>query len=224
MSNETLNLRQSDYAVPATAEQWQKRAMIAGVVGVIICIAGAVLSLDQFLRGYLIAYMFWTGLSLGCLALLMVQYLSGGFWGLSIRRVLEASSKGLPLMFVLFLPILFGRHHLYEWMNDPSLTDHNSWYLHTGGLGGWYARWIIYFVDLDWVGHRAEQAWRPARQSSDGAAALPGIERIRAGAVFLVDFVRGGRLGHVARSALGFDHLRPHLHCGTRPVGAVRFA
>jgi hypothetical protein len=76
----------------------------------------------------------------------MVQYLSGGFWGLSIRRVLEASSKCLPLMFVLFLTILFGRHHLYEWMNDPSLTEHNRWYLHTGGWGGWFARWIIYFV------------------------------------------------------------------------------
>ena len=62
--------------------------------------------LEQFLRGYLIAYMFWTGLSLGCLALLMVQYLSGGLWGLVIRRVLEAASKCLPLMFVLFLPIL----------------------------------------------------------------------------------------------------------------------
>jgi hypothetical protein len=53
-------------------------------------------------------------------------------------------------MFVLFLPILFGRHHLYQWMNDPSLTEHNRWYLHTGGFGGWYARWIIYFVI--WIG------------------------------------------------------------------------
>ncbi len=108
MSNETLNLRQADYAVPAEAAQWQKRALIVGVVGVIVCIAGAVISLDEFLRGYLIAYMFWLGLSLGCLALLMVQYLSGGLWGLSIRRMLEAASKCLPLMFVLFLPILFG--------------------------------------------------------------------------------------------------------------------
>ena len=78
------------------------------MVGVVLCVIGAVTSLEQFLRGYLIAYMFWLGLSLGCLALLMVQYLSGGLWGLVIRRVLEAAAKGLPLMFVLFLPILFG--------------------------------------------------------------------------------------------------------------------
>lgn len=168
MSNETLNLRQADYAVPAQAAEWQKRAMLAGVVGVIVCIAGAVLSLDQFLRGYLIAYVFWLGLSLGCLALLMVQYLSGGFWGLCIRRVLEASSKCLPLMFVLFLPILFGRHHLYQWMNDPALTEHNRWYLHTGGLGGWYARWIIYFVI--WIGLATVLNKRDDRQDSP----LPG--------------------------------------------------
>ena len=81
--------------------------------------------LDEFLRGYLIAYNFWLGLSLGCLALLMVQYLSGGLWGLVLRRVLEAAAKVLPLMFVLFLPILFGRHHLYAWMNNPALTSRN---------------------------------------------------------------------------------------------------
>ena len=89
--------------------QWQRRALIVGVVGALLCVAGVVTSLDQFMRGYLIAYMFWLGLSLGCMALLMVQYLSGGLWGLVIRRVLEAASKCLPLMFVLFLPILFLR-------------------------------------------------------------------------------------------------------------------
>ncbi|MFZ0311936.1 MAG: hypothetical protein WAL85_04430 [Candidatus Korobacteraceae bacterium] len=150
MSEQVINLRPADNVVPAQAAKWQYRAKTAGIIGVVLCVVGAVTSLDQFLRGYLIAYMFWLGLSLGCLGLLMVQFLSGGFWGLSIRRVLEASSKCLPLMFVLFLPILFGRNHLYQWMNDPSLTEHNSWYLHTGGFGGWYARWIIYFVI--WIG------------------------------------------------------------------------
>ena len=53
--------------------------------------------------------------------------------GLVIRRLLEAASKVLPLMFVLFLPLLLGRHHLYAWMNDPALTERNHWYLHTAG-------------------------------------------------------------------------------------------
>jgi hypothetical protein len=146
MSREISQVRPADYVVPAAAAQWQKRWLIVGVVGAALCVIGAVTSLDQFLRGYLIAYIFWLGLSLGCLALLMVQYLSGGLWGLVLRRVFEAASKCLPLMFVLFLPILFGRHHLYAWMNDPALTARNSWYLHTSGFGGWIARWILYFA------------------------------------------------------------------------------
>ena len=146
MSQETLRV-QSDFPVPAEAAQWQRRSLIVGVVGALLCVAGVVTSLDQFMRGYLIAYMFWLGLSLGCLALLMVQYLSGGLWGLVIRRGLESASKCLPLMFVLFLPILFLRHNLYEWMDDPSLTEHNHWYLNTPG---WIGRWVLYFVI--WIG------------------------------------------------------------------------
>ena len=146
MSREIPQIGPADYVVPAQAAQWQKRWLIVGVVGAAVCVIGAVTSLDQFLRGYLIAYIFWLGLSLGCLALLMVQYLSGGLWGLVLRRVFEAACKCLPLMLVLFLPILFGRHHLYAWMSDPALTARNSWYLHTSGLTGWIARWIFYFA------------------------------------------------------------------------------
>ena len=151
MSNEIPQVGQAEYAVPAEAAQWQKRSLIVAVAGAILCVVGAVTSLDQFLRGYLIAYILLLGLSLGCLALLMVQHLSGGLWGLVIRRVLEAASKCLPLMFVLFLPILFGRQHLYAWMTDPSLTVRNSWYLHTSGLTGWIARWILYFAIWGWL-------------------------------------------------------------------------
>ncbi len=81
--------------------------MVIGVIGVVICIVGAVISLDQFLRGYLIAYMFWLGLSLGCLGLLMVQYLVRRLLGLVRSGACwKPRAKCLPLMFVLFLPIL----------------------------------------------------------------------------------------------------------------------
>ncbi|MGC2110726.1 MAG: hypothetical protein WA655_14490 [Candidatus Korobacteraceae bacterium] len=176
MSNEALELRQSDDVVPAQAAHWQSLWLGVGLVGVVVCIVGAVISLDQFMRGYLIAYMFWTGLSLGCLALLMLQYLSGGFWGLAIRSVLEAASKGLPLMFVLFLPILFFRHHLYAWMSDPALTARNSWYLHFGGLGGWCARWIIYFAI--WIGCATVLNRRGATLYNPPSGVLPRFQGI----------------------------------------------
>ena len=53
---------------------------------------------DQFFRSYLLAFVFWNGLALGSLAVLMLQYLTGGAWGIAIRRVLEAATRTLPLM------------------------------------------------------------------------------------------------------------------------------
>ncbi len=143
MSDQRVELNRAEFAVPTDAAGWQSRAILIGVAGIVFCVIAAVLNLNQFLRGYLIAYMFWTGLTVGCLALLMLQYLSGGLWGLSIRRVLEAGTKTLPLMFILFLPLLIWRHHLYAWMSNPALTHENYWYL---TQGKWIFRWVLYFV------------------------------------------------------------------------------
>lgn len=145
MSREPLELRQADYVVPADAANWQKRSLIVGVAGAVLCIIGFIISPQQLLRGYLIGYIFWYGLTVGCLALLMLQFLTGGLAFLVVRRVAEAAVKGLPLMFVLFLPILLGRHYLYDWMNDPTLTVtfRNHWYLNTPA---WIIRWLVYFA------------------------------------------------------------------------------
>ncbi|MCI0352794.1 MAG: hypothetical protein L0Z53_25515 [Acidobacteriales bacterium] len=108
----------AELAVPAVADRVQRRALLIGIVGVVGCIIGAVIGLDQFLRSYLLAYMLWLGLSLGAMALLMLQYLSGGNWGFVIRRPLEAATRNLPYMAVLFLPLLFGMKRLYPWAQD----------------------------------------------------------------------------------------------------------
>jgi len=143
MSKRSIDVYPDEFKVPADTARWQQRALAVGAAGIIFCIIAAILNLQNFLRGYLIAYMFWTGLSLGCMALLMVQYLTGGFWGLAIRRILEAGAKCLLLMFFLFLPILFLRYHLYAWMSDPSLTSENHWYLNQPA---WIIRWVVYFL------------------------------------------------------------------------------
>src|ERR1017187_7350133 len=159
MSQPHVQVQRTDFAVPVEAASWQKIWLVVGIVGALGCVAGFVLQPEEFLRGYLIGFMLWLGLSLGCMALLMVQHLSGGLWGISIRRILEASSKGLPLMAVLFLPILFGRDKLYAWMTDPSLTEHNAWYLNTPG---WIIRFALYFAI--WIGMELVLNKRSAQQ------------------------------------------------------------
>ena len=79
--------------------------LIAGVVGVALCGRGALFDRPAVLASYLTAYLFWLGIALGCLAILMLHHLVGGFWGFLIRRPLEAAMMTLPLMALLFLPL-----------------------------------------------------------------------------------------------------------------------
>jgi len=80
MSQPKLQVEHANYAVPAEAGSWQTKFLGVGVVGALACVAGFFLQPEQFMRAYLIGFMLWLGLSLGCMALLMVQHLSGGLW------------------------------------------------------------------------------------------------------------------------------------------------
>ena len=75
----------------------------------------------QFFHAYLVGFIFWIGITLGSLALLMLQHLTGGAWGLVIRRVLEAATRTLPLMLILFLPVAVGLKHIYSWTNADEM-------------------------------------------------------------------------------------------------------
>jgi hypothetical protein len=93
----------------------QNRALIVGVVGLIAGGIGAATNLDQFFRSWLVGFLFCLGLSAGSLALLMLQHLSGGQWGLVGRRIFEAASRTLPVVAVLFIPLLFGLPRVFIW-------------------------------------------------------------------------------------------------------------
>jgi len=111
----------ADLSAPAFVDLWRTRALVIGVVFSVLAIILGFLSgdhWDHFLRGWLHGFMTCFGFCCGGLALLMVQYLSGGKWGLIIRRPLEAMTRTLPLVFLYFLPVgifgmTFGR--LYIW-------------------------------------------------------------------------------------------------------------
>ncbi len=145
----------TNYAAPAELGKTQGVAIGIGLLGIIAWIIGAVTSGDAkttFFQTYLVAYVFWIGISLGCLGLLMVQYLGGAGWGLIIRRQLESASSTLWLMAVLFVPIVLGIHSIYHWSHDLStikeenirkLLEHKSVWLNPGGFT---LRAYIYFA------------------------------------------------------------------------------
>lgn len=100
------------------------RGLMFGAVGLVATVAGFfMVDRSQFFQSYLIAYMFWIGLSLGSLGLLMLQFLSGGAWGLVGRRVFEAGTRTLPLMIVLFIPIAMNLQTLYKWARPEAAED-----------------------------------------------------------------------------------------------------
>jgi len=138
-----------DYKAPESVGHLQQRALIAGVIGVVLCFIGYVKSPESLLHSYLLAFMFILGLSLGSLGLLMLQHLTGGMWGIVIRRPLESATRALPLVFILFAPIFFGFRYLYgAWLNAPTtgegrLSDFQQHYL----TASWFhIRALIYFA------------------------------------------------------------------------------
>jgi hypothetical protein len=126
-------------------------SLAAGIAGLALCGIGAISGRAQFFHSYLLAYVFWLGIGLGSLAVLMLYHLVGGKWGFLIRRVLEASTATLPLLLVLFVPIAFGLKDLYPWTHadvvraDPQLVA-KSGYLNVpfflGRVAVYFAIWI----------------------------------------------------------------------------------
>jgi hypothetical protein len=137
-----------DIQVSNALDGLQRVALIAAVVGLVGLAAGIATNQEQFYRSYLIGYIYWVSVPLGCLALLMVHHLSGGAWGLMVRRTFEAAAATLPIMGILFVPVVLGIDHIYEWSHldvvakDPILT-HKAPYLNATGFT---IRAVFYFV------------------------------------------------------------------------------
>jgi hypothetical protein len=121
-------------AGPVDVRRWQLPALGVGIVASVACVVGAFFSPGPFFRAYLAAYIFFLGLGLGCMAILMVYHLTGGAWGFLSRRILEAGMRTLPLLAVLFIPVACGVGFFYPWAQpaavaaDPRL-QHQQIYL-----------------------------------------------------------------------------------------------
>ena len=143
------------HPVPGVVGRVAPRALIVGAIALVACVIGAVQNPTEFLRSYLLAFLFWSGVGIGCLSLLVIQHLTGGRWGLLIRRLLEAGSRTLPFVALAFLPILLGVSRLYHWA-DPSavredaILKHKSLYLNPGFFA---ARAVFYFLIWGVVGY-----------------------------------------------------------------------
>src|SRR5581483_1192967 len=146
--------------------RWQNTALVAGLALLAASIIGAFFNPNEFFQSYLLGFLLWLGLALGSMALVMLQYLTGGAWGVVTRRPLESASKTLPLLAVLFIPVLLAIPRLYNWSHadraaqDPILA-HRAPYMNTpffvARAIAYFAIWILFAYFLNKWSRRGDE-------------------------------------------------------------------
>ena len=189
----------------------QRRVLGVGVIALAVCAIAAPASPTQFFRAYLAAYLFYLGIALGSMVLLMAYHLTGGSWGLMIRRILEAAMRTLPLLALLFLPIAYGVDYLYPWA-QPSLVaaspklQYQQFYLQPKlfwiRAAVYFALWIVMAFWLSRWSRQEDRTGNP--RLAWKSQQLSGLRRrhLRHQSPF-----RRRRLGHVAAAGVPFDDL-----------------
>ena len=150
--------QQLDLTAPSVVKKMGQRSLIAGVIFAIPALILAFVRPEEFYRAYLLGFMCWLGVSLGSMAIVMIRHLTGGGWGMVIRRILGAAMRTLPGLAVLFVPLVICvlQHRMYPWgmpldaIQDPHIREHldkhkfiKDAYLNAGGF---IIRAVIYFA------------------------------------------------------------------------------
>ena len=139
---------QGNYQAPPAIARLKTLALGIGGVGLIVWAVGLYFQPEQALRSWLLGFIFWGGIGIGSIGVLILQYLTGGAWGVVIRRIVEAGSRTLPLIFVLWLPLAAGvlGHAVYSWTRLPPndhVMEERGWFMTPES---WILRSVIYFA------------------------------------------------------------------------------
>lgn len=171
------------YEPPGDLERLQRRGWIFAAVGVVASLAGWYLDPTQFFHSYLVAWLFWLGIALGSLAILMLHHLTRGAWGLMVRRPLEAATRTLPALAILFLPIVLGMQEIFPWARPEAATDEliqqKAAYLNPTAftLRGflYLAIWSLFAFILSWLSLRQDRTAELGLFQRMKVVAAPGL-------------------------------------------------
>ena len=173
------------------------KALVVGAVGAIATAAGFFVDREHFFASYLSGWLLWYTVASGCLGLLLMHHLSGGRWGIVLRRPMEAAARTIPLLAILALPILLALDKVFVWADHAKiegdhLLHHKAPYLNSTAFVARFVVTMLLFTFYAWLLSK-----RSAEQdaSGDGGRA-EGMQRI-ASVGFLI-FV-------IASSFVGFD-------------------
>ncbi len=178
-----------DLTPPPVVKTIAQRSLIVGVVFGIIAVILAFVRPQEFFRAYLLGFMCWLGVALGSMAILMIRHLTGGGWGMVIRRILGAAMRTVPLLALLFIPVILGIHKLYIWAQpldqvaDKHLREHlediTKTYLTTNGFIlraiFYFAIWNLLSYLLSHWSKQTDRAGAPDNTQRFKAVAGPGL-------------------------------------------------
>jgi hypothetical protein len=125
MSHDAQKLDPEQFRAPDALRGVGSKALVVGVAGAIATAAGAFLDAERFYASYLAGWLLWYTVASGCLGLLLLHHLSGGRWGIVLRRPMEAAARTIPLLALLALPLLLALDKLFIWTDHAKVeSDH----------------------------------------------------------------------------------------------------
>ena len=183
-----------DLTAPEVVRKISQRSLVIGVIFALISGALALLRPDEFYRAYLLGFMCWLGVALGSMAIVMIRHLTGGGWGTVIRRILGAAMRTLPVLAILFIPIIIavGQHRIYPWamplesIQDTHIREHlekhsfiKASYLNFSGFVirafFYFAIWNVLSFLLSKWSKQTDHAGAPDNSGRFKAVAGPGL-------------------------------------------------
>ena len=165
-------------------DRMQNVALLVGGAGLGLCLLAGLIWPRPFFPSYLIAFLFWSGIALGCEGITMLHHLVGGQWGKPVRRPMEAAAMTLFPLAVLFLPIVLGLARLYPWarpeevQHDPELLRKSVYLNETFFVGRaalYFAVWIVLALILGRYSRKQDETSSTAPSRVLQALSGPGL-------------------------------------------------
>ncbi|HEY4139382.1 MAG TPA: hypothetical protein VGN65_13050 [Casimicrobiaceae bacterium] len=147
-----------------------RRAGTIGIMALCVCAIGAVFDATAFFEGWLVSWLFLVGIALAAMMDVMIHVLTGGRWGLVLRRPLEAAMASLPLVALFALPLAFGLPHLFAWARPEAagneLLRAKQWYLNPSSFIGRNAAILVVWISFSIALRRVLAIGAPASRQA----------------------------------------------------------
>jgi hypothetical protein len=173
-----------DFRVGPKGVRLERVCGLIGVIGLLLCLLGFFVNREEFFQSYAFAFLYWAGFAIGGLGVLLMHHTVGGKWGVTIRRLLEAKMRTLPLIALLIVPILLGLKYLYPWANHAlvmqnAVLRHKAPYLNTpffiGRVVLYFAIWLFWGFRDYRMADRQDETGDPTLKERMRAFSAPGV-------------------------------------------------